>query len=48
MMSDKNIQEMTMQEIGKAIGLSASMVSRRIKKAQSRLQAVLGKEHPDA
>ena len=41
-------QEMTMQEIGKAIGLSTSMVSRRIKKAQSRLQAVLGKEHRDA
>ena len=41
-------QEMTMPEIGKAIGLSTSMVSRRIKKAQSRLQAVLGKEYPDA
>lgn len=38
-------QEMTMTEIAQIVGVSPSMVSRRIKKAHARLHGVLGKEY---
>ncbi len=38
-------QEMTMQEIAKIVGVTPSMVSRRIKKAHARLHGMLGKEY---
>lgn len=38
-------QELTMQEIASTIGITASMVSRRIKKAHARLHGLLGKEY---
>lgn len=37
-------QEMTMPEIAKIVGVTPSMVSRRIKKAHEKLHNVLGKE----
>lgn len=38
-------QEMTMTEIAQIVGVSPSMVSRRIKKAHAKLYGVLGKEY---
>lgn len=38
-------QEMTMTEIAAVIGVTPSMVSRRIKKAHARLHELLGKEY---
>lgn len=38
-------QEMTMTEIAQIVGVSPSMVSRRIKKAHAKLHGVLGKEY---
>lgn len=38
-------QEMTMSEIAKIVGITRSMVSRRIKKAHAKLQGMLGKEY---
>ncbi len=37
-------QEMTMPEIAKTIGVTVSMVSKRIKKAHAKLRGALGKE----
>lgn len=37
-------QEMTMPEIAKIVGVTPSMVSKRIKKAHAKLHGVLGKE----
>lgn len=37
-------QELTLVEIAQIVGVSPSMVSRRLKKAQAKLQEVLGKE----
>ena len=38
-------QEMTMPEIAKIVGVTPSMVSKRIKKAHAKLHGVLGKEY---
>lgn len=38
-------QEMTMPEIARIVGVTPSMVSRRIKKAHAKLHGVLGKEY---
>lgn len=40
-------QEMTMTEIAHIVGVSPSMVSRRIRKAHAKLHGVLGKEDHD-
>lgn len=40
-------QEMTMTEIAQIVGVSPSMVSRRIRKAHAKLHGVLGKEDHD-
>ena len=37
-------QEMTLSEVAKVVGVSPSMVSRRIKKAHVKLHGALGKE----
>lgn len=38
-------QEMTMSEIAKIVGVTRSMVSKRIKKAHAKLKGMLGKEY---
>lgn len=40
-------QEMTMDEIARIVGVTPSMISKRMKKAHSKLQGVLGKEFLD-
>ena len=38
-------QELSVTEISEIAGVSASMISRRIRKAHARLHAILGKEY---
>ncbi len=38
-------QEMTMNEVAQAVGVTTSMVSRRLKKAHAQLRGMLGKEN---